>query len=125
MRMAEIAGNVAYMIDQDSDGKVTLEEWETFFKKAAKGKDYITRDDLREALTPPMPPAGKKNSSEPSPFLLIKGMFQGELGSFHEGPKIGDLGPDFVLKTVDGKKEAHLADYRGKKPVVLVFGSFT
>ena len=39
--------------------------------------------------------------------------------------QVGAEAPDFELGTVDGKKQIHLADYLGKKPVVLVFGSFT
>jgi len=40
-------------------------------------------------------------------------------------PKIGDLAPDFVLSDNTGKKSVRLSDFRGKKPVVLLFGSFT
>jgi len=34
--------------------------------------------------------------------------------------KIGDVAPDFTLKTAD-KKDWHLSDFRGKKNVVLAF----
>ena len=37
----------------------------------------------------------------------------------------GDLAPDFSLKTPDGTAEVRLSSFRGKKPVVLVFGSYT
>jgi hypothetical protein len=40
-------------------------------------------------------------------------------------PKVGQIAPDFALKTADGKKTVKLSDSRGKTPVVLVFGSFT
>jgi len=40
-------------------------------------------------------------------------------------PKVGSKAPDFKLKTADGKKTVKLSGFRGKKPVVLVFGSFT
>ncbi|MBW6473924.1 MAG: redoxin domain-containing protein [Anaerolineaceae bacterium] len=40
-------------------------------------------------------------------------------------PKKGDLAPDFVLHDVNGEKPVRLSDFRGNKPVVLVFGSFT
>jgi cytochrome oxidase Cu insertion factor (SCO1/SenC/PrrC family) len=39
--------------------------------------------------------------------------------------KVGDVAPDFTLKTQDGKGEVKLSAFRGKKPVVLVFGSYT
>ena len=37
--------------------------------------------------------------------------------------KVGDVAPDFTLKTAEGK-EWHLADERGKKNVVLAFVPF-
>ncbi len=39
--------------------------------------------------------------------------------------KEGDIAPDFTLKSPDGKQTVTLSDYRGKKPVALVFGSYT
>lgn len=39
--------------------------------------------------------------------------------------KVGDAAPDFTLKSLDGKKKVALSDYRGKKPVALIFGSYT
>lgn len=40
-------------------------------------------------------------------------------------PKVGQRAPEFSLLTGDGKRTIRLADYRGKKPVVLLFGSLT
>ncbi len=40
-------------------------------------------------------------------------------------PKVGDVAPTFTLMSLDGKSETDLAMYRGKKPVVLFFGSYT
>ncbi len=41
-------------------------------------------------------------------------------------PKVGDVGPGFSLKMLDDdSKKVELASYRGKKPVVLFFGSYT
>ena len=37
----------------------------------------------------------------------------------------GEVAPDFVLKSLDGDSETKLSDFRGKKPVVLFFGSYT
>ena len=39
--------------------------------------------------------------------------------------KVGAEAPDFKLKSVDGKKEVELGSFKGKRPVVLVFGSYT
>ncbi len=41
------------------------------------------------------------------------------------GPSVGDAAPDFTLKTTDGKSEVRLSAFEGKRPVVLVFGSYT
>jgi hypothetical protein len=38
---------------------------------------------------------------------------------------VGDMAPDFELKTADRKNHVQLASFRGKQPVVLVFGSYT
>jgi hypothetical protein len=42
-------------------------------------------------------------------------------GSLHAG----DVAPDFSLATLDKKETVHLAAFREKSPVVLVFGSYT
>ena len=40
-------------------------------------------------------------------------------------PKVGDTGPDFELRDVNGHNPIRLSDFRGKKPVALIFGSYT
>ena len=40
-------------------------------------------------------------------------------------PKVGEMAPDFELTDVTGTRTARLSDFRGKRPVVLLFGSFT
>jgi len=53
----------------------------------------------------------------------------GNSGSFqnriNNGPEVGMLAPDFTLRTMDGRNEIRLSNYRGKCPVVLIFGSYT
>ena len=39
--------------------------------------------------------------------------------------KVGDEAPAFQLKSTDGKREVALRSFTGKRPVVLVFGSYT
>jgi len=39
--------------------------------------------------------------------------------------KIGDPAPDFTLKGPDGKTTFTRSAFQGKKPVVLIFGSYT
>ena len=40
-------------------------------------------------------------------------------------PKAGDMAPDFELYDTRGEKTIRLSDYKGKKPVALLFGSYT
>ena len=42
-----------------------------------------------------------------------------------QAPKEGDLAPDFEIYDVSGTQAIRLSDFQGKKPVALVFGSFT
>ena len=39
--------------------------------------------------------------------------------------KVGDAAPDFTLADPKGKKETKLSSFQDKKPVVLIFGSYT
>lgn len=39
--------------------------------------------------------------------------------------KVGEQAPDFLLETYDNKATVQLSRFRGEKPVVLVFGSYT
>lgn len=42
-----------------------------------------------------------------------------------QAPKAGDIAPDFELTDVTGTRTVRLSDFRGHKPVALIFGSFT
>jgi hypothetical protein len=61
---------------------------------------------------------------EPPPLLNggrgIKGDFR-RVDPVH----VGDLAPDFKLKTLDDKRTVRLRSHRGQQPVVLIFGSYT
>ena len=39
--------------------------------------------------------------------------------------RVGDLAPDFTLRTIDRQTEITLSAQRGRRPVVLIFGSYT
>jgi len=125
VRQNNMADMWFYRLDANSNGRISRAEWEAFFKKAARGKDHLTADDLRAALAQAPPAKKSGGGGGPAPVVFFRGLFHGELGSFHEGPAVGDLAPDFQQPTHDGKKKYRLSDFRGKKPVVLVFGSFT
>jgi Ca2+-binding EF-hand superfamily protein len=112
--------------DADHDEKITRAEWQALFEQMAKGKEALRREDLHALLfPPPPPPTNKPPAGMPSPWTLLKGLLEGEIGSFHEGPNLGQRAPDFTLPRYDNEKSITLSQFRGKKPVVLVFGSFT
>ena len=121
----------AYMIsrlfrkmDPNGDGKLTRDEWMQFFDIAAQGKNEINSEELRDAWLGGLS-AGFLTGDAPTPELLLQGLFSGEVGSLQEGPRPGEIAPDFSLTTHDGSRTIRLSDVTGAKPVVLVFGNFT
>jgi hypothetical protein len=123
------------------DGALTRKDFkgppEWFDRLDRDGKGRLTAADfdwsrrLPSWMMPPKgrpkppPPKGKASSGMPSRWVLLRGVLSGELGSLWEGPSLGQMAPDFKLSTHDGERTVALRDYRGKKPVVLIFGSFT
>jgi len=41
------------------------------------------------------------------------------------GPKVGDQPPNFFLKKAGSEERVRLSSFRGKRPVGLIFGSYT
>ena len=39
--------------------------------------------------------------------------------------QVGDEAPDFTLDAADGSKTVQLSSFKGKRDVVLIFGSYT
>jgi peroxiredoxin len=54
---------------------------------------------------------------------VITGAAKGE--RIADSLKAGDRAPDFTLSDPSGKREVTLSNFQGKKPVVLIFGSYT
>ena len=130
-------------LDTNSNGKLEPEEWDARFAEVADDRGYVSPEDFASLLDPvrrppapaaPEPDAPRKFTLPPAirstaeavaiRAMLLKGLVTGEIGAPTEGPRVGDLAPDFTLKTVDGVPVT-LSDFRGHKPVVLIFGSFT
>ncbi len=65
-----------------------------------------------------------KNDDRPRPTRRGGRARGGSRGS-DSAPKVGKAAPAFKLKSLDGKQEFELAGFKGKKPVVLFFGSYT
>ncbi len=125
MQMAGITNFLFRRLNERGDGRLTREDLLHFFDRAAGGKDHLTPDDFRDALLGGMSGGGFRPGDAPSPAVLIRGLFAGEIGSMNEGPRVGQPAPNFTLKTVDGGETVELAKLVGTKPVVLVFGNFT
>lgn len=61
-----------------------------------------------------------------APSLKTRREFRAWQKNFDQfAPKTGDLAPDFELWDSDGSHAVRLSQYRHKKPVGLIFGSFT
>jgi hypothetical protein len=41
------------------------------------------------------------------------------------GPKVGELAPDFWLRRLSSEERVRLSRFYGKRPVAIVFGSYT
>jgi hypothetical protein len=133
-KMASMSNQLFNRIDKDSNGQITLDEMATFFLVADKEElGFLTPEDLRFAIDAPTPinPVGKeamekRASAGPStPADAMRLFLHSELGWFGSGPQLDDAAPDFTLPTHDRKAVVKLSDSFGKRPVVLVFGSFT
>jgi peroxiredoxin len=59
-------------------------------------------------------------------IIKIRGkLMKRQIGFNKLAPKAGDVAPDFTLYDISGMESITLSDFRGKKPVALVFGSYT
>jgi hypothetical protein len=124
VQMSYFADRLFRRLNAHGNGRLTKDELAQFFDSAALGKDHLSIDDFRDALLGGWG-GGSRPTDMPSPATLVRGLFAGELGSMNEGPQLNELAPDFTLKTSDGKQTIQLAKVIQKKPVVIVFGSFT
>jgi hypothetical protein len=125
-RQLGMAQQLLRRADADGNKKVSREEWDKLFSELAKGKKVLEAEDLRRLLFPPSrggPPPGM--SGMPPKEVLLYGLLTGEIGSGAVGPKLNGMAPDFTLKSPDGKTTITLSEFRGKKPVAIIFGSFT
>ena len=120
-------------LDKDSNGRVTMQELAEFFRHGDKEElEFLTPEDLRSAIDePPLKkPASPVNDNPaaagPStPAAAMRMFLRGDMGWLTAGPQLGDVAPDFTLPNHDGTQQVKLSDSFGKRPVVLVFGSFT
>ena len=126
--------------DTNRDGWVTSKEFAgpaDLFKRLDRNENGLIADeDLDWSDPPPLFDASLelpqswwdrvlRTPDEPSLGVLLSCFFKGDLGSFREGPGLGQLAPDFTLAVKGGRERVGLSQHRGKRPVVLIFGNMT
>jgi len=89
------------MLDKDEDSMVSLAEFTTEFDKAA-GEAGVIKVATRR-----------------------RGNRGGRTRPSDGAPKVGVVAPEIHLSYKDGKSKAKLSSFKGKKPVALIFGSYT
>ncbi|MCH7728461.1 MAG: hypothetical protein IH991_18575 [Planctomycetes bacterium] len=104
--------------DKNRDGKITKQEasgqlLQRFNRIDTNGDGVIDQAELKklaERFRGGRPSGGRPSGGRPS---------------FGGGAEAGKAAPDFTLKSVDGKQTVKLSSFAGKKPVALIFGSYT
>jgi Ca2+-binding EF-hand superfamily protein len=104
------------LLDANNDGKLSKDE----LQKAAGLLERFDRnkDGLidRAELAAPAPPGRR-------PGEIVTPPAKGERQT--DKLEVGQPAPDFTLPDPTGQKQVRLSSFRGQKPVVLIFGSFT
>ena len=110
--------------DADRDGKVTKAEYsrgdEKFAAFDADGDGVITRADF---VRPASRPAAPQRAAEGGRGREDKPSSRPQRGG--PAPRAGDVAPDFELPVVGEKRTIRLSSFAGKRPVALIFGSWT
>ena len=108
--------------DEDKDGKVSKDEFPgrtEMFDRVDENKDgFIDESEINKR-----PPGGGGRGSSMRP--PSGGRPPGVHAREDKGPKVGDVAPSFKLASLDGKEEFELKTFKGARPVVLLFGSYT
>ena len=106
--------------DRNKDKRLSVAEFKSYTQQRVAGVSRF--DELFKALD-----ANKDGVLNASEFEKRQGALDKIRGWKKNNPalKVGDIAPTFKLKSLDGKSETDLAAFKGKKPVVLIFGSYT
>lgn len=87
-------------IDLDEDGTLSFSEFETFFEDVGDGDFILTLHSKTQ------------NGNNPGRIPVT-------------GPRVGQVAPDFELCPPEGENAVKLSDFAGRRPVALIFGSYT
>lgn len=55
----------------------------------------------------------------------IRAALEAVIARDETGPKVGEQPPDFLLKRQGSPERVRLSSFRGRRPVAMVFGSYT
>ena len=80
--------------------------------KTLGGPQIAARKRLFDALA---------ENIDPDVELALDGVAQRD----QSGPNEGEVAPDFELKRLGSVETVRISDFRGKRPVAMIFGSYT
>ncbi len=104
------------LLDRNRDGQLSQRELDNAVELLStidrNGDDSIDRQEIAQAT---------RRGGRPGE--IITPAARGERIS--DSLEVGDEAPDFSLPDPTGKRDVKLSSFRGKRPVVLVFSSFT
>lgn len=117
--------------DKNSDGKINKneipEQMARFLGRADANNDGdITKAELTKMFENFRPGGGRPGGGRPGGGRPGGGRpGSGLPGTTSAATEEGKPAPDFTLKSLDGKREVQLSSFAGKRPVALIFGSYT
>lgn len=119
-RQKETAFALFKSTDKNSDGRLSPEEMQAVFQKLAGEKGYLNEEELERMMF--LPKVQKARAESKNRHLHVE-FLKDDNGRLPSNlPTPGDMAPDFELQSPDSKQKIRLSEYRGKQPVVLVFG---
>ncbi|MEE9284692.1 MAG: hypothetical protein V3V35_03075 [Dehalococcoidia bacterium] len=99
------------------DGVNAAREFSRFVRELRSGKDALpdgrmSGKDVLASLPDGAPPP-------------VRAVAENVARRDESGPRPGDRAPDFFLKRMGTEERVRLSDFRGLRPVALLFGSYT
>jgi Ca2+-binding EF-hand superfamily protein len=110
-------------IDSNSDGRLAPDELQALIQRQTREKGYLDEEDLERLIYLPRVLKARREYASRATHITFQADDQGRLPT--NLPEPGTLAPDFELRSPDGQRTVQLSTFRGKKPVVLIFGCFT
>lgn len=107
--------------DMNKDGVLEGREIPAALRRRMKQMD--SNKDGKLSLAELKKARGNAGGSRRRPGEVVTGAARSERHA--DSLKVGDMAPDFTLSDPSGKKQVTLSNFRSKKPVVLIFGSYT